>query len=227
MATIGTAISTQTIPYTGAGSPVFLTSRPSIRGELVSKSYHSVGQLAIRTDQSIRSFLTHEVPLPQPDILRQKVKDIVQQPVQLETLYYMDHLDDLETTVYRSNEVLASATTVFPMTLFRDDIVVDRTKITITKRDFFFISQVMSIRIEDVLNVKVALGPFFGSLTIVVRILSSEDHHTINFLWRKDAIRLKHIIQGYIIAQHSQLDISHQTHQELIQTLTRLGHDTR
>ncbi len=225
MAAIGTASTTQTMLYTGAGSPVFLSSRPSLRSELVTKSYQRVGQLATRTDHGIRAFLAQEVTLPQPDLLRQRVKDIVQQPVQLEALYLMDHLDDLETTIFRSNEVLASAKTVFPLTLFRDDIVVDRTKITITKRDFFFTSQVMSIRIEDVLNVKVALGPFFGSVTIVVRVLSSEDHHTINFLWRKDAIHLKHIIQGYIIAQHNQIDISHQTKQELTQTLSRLGHD--
>lgn len=135
-------------------------------------------------------------------------------------------LENLKQVITRSNEVLASATTVFPLTLFRDDIVVDRTKVTITKRNFFFSREIMSIRIEDILNVKVIIGPFFGSIVLAVRILSSEDHHSINYFWRKDATRLKHIIQGYIIAQHNNIDCTHQSKEELITTLTELGHDT-
>ena len=127
--------------------------------------------------------------------------------------------------VHRSNEIIASARTVWPFTLFRDDIVVDRTKVSITKRDFFFVSEVMSIRLEDILNVKVSLGPFFGSLTLAVRILSSEDHHTINFFSRSDAIRLKHIIQGYIIALHDNIDCKYQNREELIDTLNELGQE--
>lgn len=134
--------------------------------------------------------------------------------------------EKLKSVISQSNEVLASATTIFPLTLFRDDLVVDRTKVTITKRNFFFSSEVMSIRVEDILNVKIALGPFFGSITLAVRVLSSEDHHSINYLWRRDAVRLKHLIQGYIIAQHNNIDCKHQTKDDLIATLIELGHDT-
>lgn len=83
----------------------------------------------------------------------------------------------------------------------------------------------MSIRLEDILNVKVSLGPFFGSLTLAVRILSSEDHHTINFFSRNDAIRLKHIIQGYIIAIHDNINCTYQDREELINTLNELGQE--
>lgn len=137
-----------------------------------------------------------------------------------------ERLDGLKQVIARSNEVLAAATTIFPFTLFRDDMVVDRTKVTITKRTFFFSKEVMSIRVEDILNVKAVVGPFFGSLILAVRVLSSEDHHSINFFWRKDAVHLKHIIQGYIIAQHNGIDCSGQTKEELIETLTELGNDS-
>lgn len=135
-------------------------------------------------------------------------------------------IETLKKIVAQSSEVLASATTIFPLTLFRDDIVVDRAKVTITKRNFFFSKEVMSIRIEDILNVKVSVGPFFGSITLAVRVLSSEDHHSINYFWRKDATHLKHIIQGYIIVQHNNIDVSHQSKKELVKTLSELGHDT-
>ncbi len=119
-----------------------------------------------------------------------------------------------------------AANTVFPLTLFPDTVVVDRTKVTITKRDFFWSSDVMSIRIEDVLNVSAGVGPFFGSLTIASRVMSTTDHFQINHFWRHDAIRLKHIIQGYVIAQHNNIDTAHLTKQELIDTLMELGSDS-
>ncbi len=133
---------------------------------------------------------------------------------------------ELKRIVSRSHETLANANTVFPLTLFPDTITVDRTKVTITRRDFFWSSDVLSIRIEDVLNVAVSVGPLFGSLTIASRVMSTVDHFRIDHFWRHDAIRLKHIIQGYMIAQHNKIDTAHLSRNELIETLMELGHDT-
>lgn len=127
--------------------------------------------------------------------------------------------------INRSSDVLASATTVFPFDLFPNTITVDRTKITIIKRDFLWSEKVMSIRIEDILNVSTSVGPLFGSLTIASRVMSTEDHFTTSFFWRSDAIYLKHIIQGYVIARHNKIKTSHLSKDELIQTLAKLGHD--
>ncbi len=134
--------------------------------------------------------------------------------------------DKLKKILAESNEVLASANTVFPFSLFPDSVVLDRTKVTITRRNFFFSSEVMSMRIDDILNVTTSVGPFLGSVTLAGRVLSSEDHFTITNFWRNDAIHLKHIIQGYIIARHNNIDCEHLGKEELIATLTRLGHDT-
>lgn len=132
----------------------------------------------------------------------------------------------LKKTVSRSHEVLMTANTVFPITLFPDSVTLDRTKVTITRRDFFWSSNVLSIRIEDVLNVQVSVGPLFGSLTIASRVMSTVDHFQINHLWRSDAIRLKHIIQGYVIAQHNNIDTSHLNKKDLVNTLIELGQDS-
>lgn len=133
--------------------------------------------------------------------------------------------DDIKNIVKMSSEVLAKAKCVFPIDLFPDTIWLDRTKITITKRSFFFSSETISIRIEDVLNASVHMGPWLGSLTIASRVLSSEDHFTINYLKRSDVIRLKHMIQGYVIALHNDIEVSHLPKKELIKTLTDLGQD--
>lgn len=133
---------------------------------------------------------------------------------------------ELKKIVTQSHEVLMAVNTVFPITIFPDTITVDRTKVTITRRDFFWSSDVMSIRIEDVLNVSASVGPLFGSLTVASRVMSTVDHFKINHFWRNDAIRLKHIIQGYVIAQHNNIDTAHLNKKELIETLIELGHDS-
>lgn len=135
--------------------------------------------------------------------------------------------DSLRRIVQKSHQILAGAQTVIlPMNLFPDSVVIDRTKVTITKRTFFWTASVISIRIEDVLNVACSTGPIFGSLIISSRVMNSTDHYEIDYFWRKDAMYLKQIIQGYVIAQHNRIETSHLDRKELVNTLLELGSDS-
>ena len=139
----------------------------------------------------------------------------------------IDPKEKLTKIVRKSHQLLAGAQTVIlPMNLFPDSVIIDRTKVTITKRTFFWSSSVISIRIEDVLNVACSTGPIFGSLTVSSRVMNSTDHYEIDYFWRKDAIYLKQIIQGYVIAQHNQIETSHLDRKDLISTLLELGRDS-
>lgn len=139
----------------------------------------------------------------------------------------LDPREGLRKIVRKSHQLLASGQTVIlPMNLFPDSVTIDRTKVTVTKRTFFWTSSVISIRIEDVLNVGCSTGPIFGSLIISSRVMNSTDHYEINYFWRKDAIYLKQLIQGYVIAQHNQIDTSHLNRRDLIKTLLELGNDS-
>lgn len=135
---------------------------------------------------------------------------------------------DFRSLAQRSHELVAAARTVpLPINLFPDSVVVDRTKVTITKRTFFWNSEVITTRIEDILGVTATLGPFFGSLIISTRIMNSTDHYEIDYFWRKDAKYLKQIIQGYVIAQHNKIETRHLAHDELVETLYELGRDEK
>ncbi len=198
-----------------------------------TKTGTKIGGLATQTYFDLVKFLNQEVPMPPTSNFFSTRKNIQnnqdddnKSEKSAKTNKKTKEKKELKGFIERSHEILASATTVFPFTLFPDTVVLDRTKLTITKRNFFFSSEVMSIRIEDVLNVSTGIGPFFGSITIASRVLSSEDHFTINFFWRDDAIHLKHVIQGYVIAQHNEYDLKHLERDELIATLKELGHDT-
>ena len=134
-------------------------------------------------------------------------------------------IDKLRNIAKRSHEVLASVNTVFPMTFFVDTVIVDRTKVTIINRTFFFTAKTISVRIEDILNVTCSVGPFFGSVMISSRVMNSTDHFEIERFWRHDAIMLKHIIQGYMIALHNDIDTTQLNREELIEHLIELGHE--
>lgn len=200
-----------------------------------SKSYNfllglsrKLGNTATKSFVEVRHFLNQEVPLPSSERFFQSMPQILK-------LRHDDKKDSLskqaksaeqlKKVVEQSQEVLASANTVFPITLFPDTIFLDRTKVTIIRRSFFWSANVMSIRIQDILNVSVSVGPVFASLSIASRVMSTVDHFEVHHLWRSDAVHLKHIIQGYVITQTSKLDTTHLSKKELIQTLEELGHD--
>lgn len=187
--------------------------------QMLIRQSRKMGRVASRSYDLTREFLKQDVSTLHPEQLlsplrsKKATKDIAN--VKLKKI------------VARSHEILAAAQTVIlPVNLFPDSVVVDRTKVTITKKTFFWSAEVISIRIEDVFNVSTSVGPLFGSLTVSVRIMNSTDHFQINYFWRRDALHLKHIIQGYMIALHSEIEISHLSKQELIETLTELGHDS-
>lgn len=132
---------------------------------------------------------------------------------------------ELKQAIQGSHEVLGHATAVFPFNFFPDTITVDRTKLTVTERKFIGVAEVMSIRIEDILNVTANVGPFFGSLHIVSRVLNVDKPYEVKYLWRDDALQMKRILQGYIIAMQKEIDVSELSTRELKDMLDELGKD--
>lgn len=132
--------------------------------------------------------------------------------------------EEMKKAIRGAHEVLFIAKTVFPLNLFPDTITVDRAKLTITTKFFFKIEEVMSIRIEDILNVTAHTGPFFGSLKIVSRVLTADEQH-VNYLWKSDALKLKRILQGYVIVMQKEIDVTPLPTKDLRKMLDDLGKD--
>lgn len=130
---------------------------------------------------------------------------------------------ELRQAIDGSNQILAQATTV--LALFPDTLTIDRAKVTVTKRTFYRSADVMSMRIEDVLNATCTVGPVFGTVTIVSRVMNSDQISTIGRFWRADAKRLKRVLQGYVIALQRSIDCSSLGARELASMLERLGAD--
>lgn len=198
----------------------------------------SLGKVATKAYFQLKDFLNKEISLPSAQSLRQDLAHLIPKAKsrkrnrkskknQFDKLASAEKKDSkIKDILEKSNVVLATATSVFPFALFPDTVTLDRTKVTITQRDFFFSNKVNSFRIEDILNVTSDVGPFFGSITVVIRVMSTEDHFPINWFRRKDAIHLKHMIHGYVIAQQNKIKVDHLDKDELIETISELGHDS-
>lgn len=132
-------------------------------------------------------------------------------------------LNELHKIAESSQEVLASASTVFPLDLFPDRVAVDRTQVTIAHRTFLWMGDVTSVRIEDILNVTANVGLIFGSLRISTRFFDPDKPYEIPRLWREDALKLQAIIQGLLIASKKDIDASALEGAELVQEAAKLG----
>jgi|JI10StandDraft_1071094.scaffolds.fasta_scaffold06688_7 hypothetical protein len=187
----------------------------------VRRYYVRIGHIATRALMITQNALNKDVtrPSPMPQFIRTLVS------IRSNPQSKGQSSSEIGKLVERSNEVLARATTVFPLDIFPSSVTLDRTKLTITRRGLFS-SDVMSIRIEDILSVSAAIGPLFGSLTIATRVLSSDDHFVIRRFTREDAVHLKHVIQGFVIARHNTILCDHLEREELIETLMELGRDS-
>ncbi len=130
---------------------------------------------------------------------------------------------ELVSTIGDSHDVLFRARTVFPMSLFPDTLSIDRTKITVTHRDFLKSGEVLSISIEDILNVTATVGPLFGSIKIATRFFDPDKPYEIDHFWRADALKIKRIAQGYMIARQKEIDCSVLSTKELVKMLDELG----
>ena len=193
---------------------------------IFAKPATKIGIVATKASFILMNFIQKETPaLHIPQTVDRLLGKQVPEPEaeSSETTKKKNDADHLVRLVKHSQEVLARATTVFPFTLFPDNITIDRTKVTIHKRGFFFASDTVSIKIEDILNVSCGLGPIFGSISIVM--VMNGGKYTVNFFWRKDAIYLKHVLQGAVIAHSNNLDTTELSREDLISTLVEIGHD--
>lgn len=140
------------------------------------------------------------------------------------------HIPDMTTRTARrlsevignSQDILLTVSSAFPLGFFPDTITIDREKVTIVNRTFFRVAEIVSIRIEDVLNVTADVGPFFGAIKIHTRFFDA-NKHAVKYLRRTDALRTKRILQGYVVAVQKKIDCSAFSAVQLAGLLDELG----
>jgi hypothetical protein len=130
---------------------------------------------------------------------------------------------ELEGAIQDTDEVLATIST--PLQLFPAVATLNRTKLSIVKKRPFSETSLLSLPIENLLNVTAEVGLVFGVLKIEKRFLNEMGAIRFGLFWRKDALRFATIAQGYVIALQRQIDMSSLSAFELEKTLKEIGKD--
>jgi hypothetical protein len=119
----------------------------------------------------------------------------------------------------KSHDILFEARTFSP---FPDSVRLDREKLTIVNRSYFKTAKIISVPVGAMLSAEADVGPIFGSIHMSSKYFV-QNPYSVNLLWRKDAITLQRLLQGYIIAHEHKVDCSKLGKIELIKTLSELG----
>lgn len=105
-----------------------------------------------------------------------------------------------------SNQILFSAGSVFPFQLFPDRYFIQEKTVSIVRKQFFSQGWSETISIKDIGGIRLYTGPLFASITIIRKVLPQTTVELRN-LWKKDAIKLKEILDGLIITENNLVNI--------------------
>lgn len=121
-----------------------------------------------------------------------------------------------------SSRVILDIKAIFPFNFFPDEIIVDETKVSIYKRFFLYSKEIRSLEYSDVFSVVVQHGPLFAHIVINDRYFA-QDPIVVEFLRKKDAILLRRIILGLMIAKKEKILMHTMPIHELRMKLEKIG----
>ncbi|RJR29763.1 hypothetical protein C4564_01630 [Candidatus Microgenomates bacterium] len=138
---------------------------------------------------------------------------------------------ELAALTEQSTQILFKTTGVFPFDFFPDELIIDKTKVSILQRNFFWSELIKSVLIKDVYSVTIETGPLFAHLVIsdnsTPATLQSDEMQfntlMIRYLKRSEAFRARCILQGMKIAVEQNVDFDAYSTQELLEQVESLG----
>lgn len=126
-------------------------------------------------------------------------------------------IDDL---VKKSNRCIISVSSLFPWNIFPNTIEVEEGRVTFITRQFMS-SQSHSVDIRDISNVFLESSLFFATLQIVSRTFI-KNNIKMMYLNKKEAEKVKMVIEGLRIFLDKEIDTSNYEVGELIDKLGEL-----
>ena len=140
-----------------------------------------------------------------------------------------ENIQRFRTITARQDIELLRADSVFPFTLFTDTIVIDTTKVTISKRQLFATEYVTTIPLKDLSDVNVQTYLFLG--TVEIQYMPHTDSPgttgpirvTIPNLKREDAVKAKNILKGALVAKAEEIDIAALSPKEIKEVIHQFG----
>lgn len=154
------------------------------------------------------------ITMPDPEAQTEAIKDVTKEEIKSK-----QKLDGLVST---AQQRLFKTSTVFPFTLFPDDIIIDTNKVTVDYWEFFLSHHIRTVLIKDISEIIVETGLFFATIKIIDRDYA-QNEVVVKYLWKKQAQRVGKIIKGLMVGVKEAIDFSSFSSQELLQKIEELG----
>jgi len=134
-----------------------------------------------------------------------------------------------ETIVARQDIELLRVESVFPFTIFTDTLIIDTTKISVSKKQLFATEYITTIPFKDLSDVNLQTYLFLGTITLKYMPQSASPGMNnpvtvkIPNLKRKDAVKAKNILKGALVAKAEEIDIAKLSPVEVEKALHQFG----
>lgn len=100
------------------------------------------------------------------------------------------------------NKVLMKIHSVFPFDLFPNTIILQKNKIDIIHRPFFFTKEVFTVFINDIRTIRINSGPFFATLSFELKgMMEEQNPEPISFLTKKSAQKIRKLALNLCVSQ--------------------------
>ena len=100
------------------------------------------------------------------------------------------------------NKILMRIHSVFPFDLFPDTITLQKDKIDIIHRPFFFTKEVFTVFINDIRTIRINSGPFFATLSFELKgMMEEQNPEPISFLRKKSAKKIRKLALNLCVSQ--------------------------
>lgn len=119
------------------------------------------------------------------------------------------------------SRVLAKFKQIFPLVLFRDEIIIEELRIIWVHKDAPWADEVISIMATDIASIDASAGPFFGRVHI--KNLTGGPEIYVENLFRSDVYKIRCLVEGITLTARAGLRVDDDDLKSKIEHLATAG----
>jgi hypothetical protein len=110
---------------------------------------------------------------------------------------------------------------VFPFDFFPDEVVLDRFKVDVVRKQLFGTERVRTFPLSGNLMVTVTKNPFFASMEI--KDMATNTISTVRYLSPQKALYMRQLIMGMVMGIRQGINFNQLSDNEVVMTILELG----
>ena len=199
--------------YSKPRGPTPATPRNNEEADIAEKG----GKAIIKVNNELEKPQNHNIVPQSPELV--EIKEPRSFNIQIQP--QRDEAEILRRLKKRSNRLVISISSKFPLDFFPTKINIQETRVSVIFHDFLS-THVHSMDIKDISNVFIESAYYFANLTLITRTFIENDVK-VPKLKKEEAIYARRLIEGLRIFASEKIDTSNYEIPELIEKLEGLS----